>query len=136
MTLICFLDLDGVLRHESSPKYQLEPHLVERFERWLRQQEERYDSVEIVVSSNWKVAFSLEKIRGHIDSAYVARRVHAVTPTLTGDRSFPRYHEILAYLKTLDRIHTDYVIIDDQPALFPDGLANTIWCGPDEGFPS
>jgi len=132
MALLCFLDFDGVLRRESAPRYRLERHLVERFEGWLRRQEAQHGSVEIVISSSWKDAFSLEELRGHFDSEYVARRIRAVTPTLTGDRAFPRYDEVLAYLN--DQLETPYVIIDDQPGLFPAGLEKTIWCDPEEGF--
>lgn len=134
MTLLCFLDLDGVLRRESAPRYRLERHLVERFEIWLREQDARYGSVEIVISSSWKDAFSLEEIRRHFDSAYVALRIRAVTPTLTGERSFPRYDEVRAYLKAADALDADYIVIDDQPAPFPAGLKKAIWCRPEEGF--
>jgi hypothetical protein len=146
MSLLVFLDIDGCLRRESAPKYRVEKDLVERLELWIREQEKEHGSVEIVITSSWRDAFSLEEIRQNFKSAYLWLRINSVTPTLTGDRSFPRYDEIVAYLKSLNMLDGDfepcpcgatdphYVIIDDQPTLFPPGLDNAIFCDPSEGF--
>ena len=134
MSLLVFLDFDGVLRRESSPKYQLETDLVERFELWVREQEDTHGSVEIIISSSWKDAFTLDEIRRHFGSAYLWTRIKDVTPTLVGDRSFPRYDEIIEYLKSLDIVDTPWVAIDDQRDLYPPNLENLIVVNPVEGF--
>lgn len=134
MGLLVFLDIDGVLRRESSPKYKLQADLVERFELWAREQEDRHGSIEILISSSWREAFSLEELRQKFNSAYLWLRITAVTPTLVGDRAFPRYDEIIEYLKSVDRLDEDWVATDDTADLYPPRLENLIICDPEEGF--
>ena len=112
--LTVFLDIDGVLRRTSAPKYKLESALVTNLERWVAS---RKEAVEIVISSTWKDAFSLDYIRALFP---LALRVKIVgrTPTLTGPHiTYPRYEEVMEYNRThgVDK----WIAFDDQPSLFP-----------------
>lgn len=131
MPLIVFLDIDGCLRRNSAPKYQLEPHLVENLELYVSELEKNGQLVELVISSSWKDAFTIDEIRSHFPPSLLLKIVGAI-PTLGPDNS--RYREVLAYLKSNGREGERWVAIDDDPLGFPPNLKNLILCDPEEGF--
>ena len=59
VTMLVFLDFDGVLRRQQSPLYRLETCCVEPFEAAMR----RLPDAEIVITSSWREAFSLKKMK-------------------------------------------------------------------------
>lgn len=125
-----FLDIDGVLRRHSFPKYRLEPELVANFESWVTA---RRMPVEIVISSSWKDAFSLDEIRAHFPETLRPMIVGA-TPALPGRiHDDQRYREVLAYVSARS-VEEPWRIIDDQPSLFPRDVANLIVIDGEEGF--
>lgn len=125
-----FLDIDGVLRRHTSPKYQLESDLVANFERWVHAQGR---SVEIVISSTWKDAFTLDEIRSHFPES-TRKVIVGATRVLAGRiHDDQRYREILAYV-SVNSVKEPWRIIDDQPSLFPRNLASLIVVIGEEGF--
>ncbi len=125
--LTVFLDIDGVLRRNSAPKYKLEAPLVTKLGHWIRVQEKE---VELVISSTWKDAFPLDEIRSMFP---LALRVKIVgrTPTLTGG-DYPRFDEVKAY--NIKHGVEEWIAFDDQPDLFPPGLPNVVAIDGEIGF--
>ena len=72
---VVFLDFDGVTHPEPCRSDALFCFLP-RIEEVLREHPE----VDIVISSSWRLEFSLEQLRGHF-SADIASRVVGVTPS-------------------------------------------------------
>lgn len=133
VALLVFLDIDGCLRRNSAPLYQLEPHLVENLERFVAELEKDGSQVEVVISSSWKDAFTLDEIRGHFPASLRPKIVGAI-PTLTTVAAFPRYREIRAYLKANGLTGSEWLAVDDDPLGFPPNLKNLILVDPEEGF--
>ena len=125
---ILFLDIDGVLRRKGAPLYALEPDLCARFERVVR----AVPGVQIVVTSSWREAFSLDEIREHF-VASVARRIVGVTPSARLRDDFDRYREVKAYLKRHDGADVRWVAVDDDPENYPPG-APVVMVDPEVGL--
>lgn len=106
MRMILFLDIDGVL-HPLVPRYRngvrmggwADPactlcHLP-RFESIMRD----YPEVRIVISSNWRITRTLEKLRSYF-SADIRPRI--IDTTLVFSASYERQREILDWRKARD----------------------------------
>lgn len=125
--MLLFLDIDGVLRRQDAPRYRFEKPLLDAFEEMVRS----IDGLEIVISSSWKDAFSLDSIRARF-SADIAGRILAFTPTIHEPIEYIRYHEIQLYLKK-NNINTLWAVIDDDRAHFPD-IPNVFYTDPTKGI--
>jgi hypothetical protein len=137
VALLLFLDIDGCLRRNSAPKYELEAHLVENLERYVAEMEcpkgvEKQEAVEIVITSTWKTAFSLDEIRSRFPPS-LRLKIVGVTPSFPA-RDGSRYAEILAYLKGSGLELANWIAIDDDPLGFPEDLESLFLCDSDEGF--
>ena len=128
MIRVVFLDLDGVLRRRDAPLYELEPHLLARFERAVR----AVPGLRIVISSSWREVFSLAEIREHF-AVGIAERIVGVTPSVAIRDEFDRHHEVLAYLKRHAGEDVRWLAIDDDAENYPPG-APVILVDCDVGF--
>jgi hypothetical protein len=124
---LIFLDIDGVLRRNGAPLYELEDDLRRLFEETLR----AMPGAEVVISSSWREGFSLTEIRAHF-SKDVAPRIVGVTPTAQ-DGEHRRYREVLAYMIRSGQRGRPWVAVDDDPAHYPASV-RVILVNPTEGF--
>lgn len=122
-----FLDIDGVLRRNSAPLYELEEDLRRLFEETPR----AMPGAEVVISSSWREGFSLTEIRAHF-STDVAARIVGVTP-MAEDGEHRRYREVLAYLIRSGQKGREWIAIDDDPAHYPASV-RVILVNPTKGF--
>jgi hypothetical protein len=112
--MIVFLDFDGVLRRDSSPPLSLQSDCKLHFESAIRP----FADVSIVISSTWRLAFSLAELRKNFTSD-IAMRIVGKTPELEFEKRHSRYKEILKYLANHSTNSETWVAIDDSPDLFP-----------------
>ena len=92
--MLIFLDFDGVLRRKQSPLYRLDADCLGLFEQAVR----KLPDAEIVITSTWREAFSLERMRG-LFSPDISARIVGATPIDRRREDHYRYREVLAYLK-------------------------------------
>ena len=111
-----FLDLDGVLRRQSSPLYGLDHDLVANLEGVLR----ALPGVQVVITSSWREAFSLAELRKHF-AGDIAARIVGVTPSSQSREGFYRHREVLAYLKRNATAGDSWVAVDDDREHYPSG---------------
>lgn len=126
---LIFLDIDGVLRRDGAPLYELEEDLRRLFEETLR----AMPGAEIVISSSWREGFSLDEIRAHF-SDDVATRIVGVTP-IAQESEHRRYREVLAYLIHSGQKGRTWVAVDDDPAHYPASV-NLVLVDPAMGLDS
>jgi hypothetical protein len=123
--MILFLDFDGVLHPWCSPRSEYFCYLP-ALEAVLRD----YKHVEIVISSDWRLYFSLAQIRRHF-SDDLAIRVIGQTPSL-GDGSLNqdglRRHEALAYLERIGSPNRPWCALDDRLDLWEPTEPRIIYC--------
>lgn len=126
--MILFLDFDGVLHPFSRPHGPL-VH-VPYFEQVLRD----LPGVDIVISSAWREAHSLEQLRLFF-SEDIARRIIGVTPQLDSlEHPFIREAEIRAWLRNAGREAEPWVALDDIASFFSPGCRNLILVDTERGF--
>lgn len=128
LTMLIFLDFDGVLRRNTSPLYKLEPGLVRRIEDVVC----AYESVRVVITSSWREVYSLSELR-RLFSAEFASRIEGATPIAHERSGHYRHREILAYLETTDTVAAKWLAIDDDALHFP-ANAPVMIVDPAEGF--
>ena len=109
---LLFLDFDGVLRRRTSPLYELDRDLVGNLEAVLR----ALPDVEVVITSSWREAFSLDEIRSRF-SPDIGARIVGVTPSSRSRDGFYRHREVSAYLKSAAA--TRWVALDDDREHYP-----------------
>ena len=126
--MLLFLDIDGVLRRQDAPRYHFEKPLLDTFETMVRS----IDNVDIVISSDWKDAFSLDSVRARF-SADIAVRIIAFTPTIPEPLEYIRYQEIQLYLRENNANNTLWAVIDDNRSHFPD-IDNVFYTDPAMGI--
>ncbi len=114
MSLLIFLDLDGVLRKKDSPLYKLDRDCLQRFEETLRY----FPEVEIVITSPWREAFSLTEIR-KLFSNDIAQRIVGMTPVAQYLEDHHHYNEVLAYLRQNNNGSQEWIAIDYDPDQYP-----------------
>lgn len=90
------------------------------------------DGLDIVISSDWKDAFSLDSIRARF-SPDIAHRIVAFTPTIPDTLEYIRYREILMYLRENKINDTVWAVIDDNRSHFPD-MENVFYTDPAVGI--
>jgi len=115
-----FLDIDGVLKPDQN-SFSCRPHNVfdqnclDNFENAIRQ----FDNIKIVISSTWKLVYTLKKIQ-QLFSDDIQPLVVGMTPDAYGQTTdYERYKEVLAYLKKNNDEDCDWVAIDDDPEHYP-----------------
>jgi HAD domain in Swiss Army Knife RNA repair proteins len=126
--MLIFLDFDGVLRRRDSPSYRLEGPLLDAFEGAVR----RVHDGEIVVTSSWRKVMGLSELRT-LFSPDIAPRVVGVAPIVGFREDFPRYREVLAYLKQRDGEWLPWIAVDDDELAYPSG-APVVVVNPNFGF--
>ena len=113
---ILFLDFDGVLHPAGARRNTGDLERLPLLENLLR--EPAHAAVRIVISSTWREAYSLERLRA-LFSADIQSRVVGVTPVLDEyDSDYNRYEEIKAWLDAHPRIER-WVALDDDVEGFP-----------------
>ena len=126
---LIFLDIDGVLRRNGAPLFELEVDLRNLFEETLR----AMPGAEVVISSSWREGFSLIEIQAHF-SEDVAARIIGVTP-IAQESQHRRYREVLTYLAQSGQKGRTWVAVDDDAAHYPSSV-NLILVDPEKGLDS
>lgn len=111
---VLFLDFDGVAHANQNGSLE-HLHLIEDFLR-------RYPQVVVVISSNWRMQYSLEMLRDFF-AEDVAERIIGVTPVTT-ETPYSRHIEILECLA--DYGSQFWCALDDEAVMFPPGCANLV----------
>jgi len=125
---LLFLDFDGVLHRMNRVNGPFE--FVDDFERVMR----AYRAVDIVISSSWRDARSIEELRCFF-SDDIAGRIIDVTPQLSGpDHQYSREAEIRAWMRTAGREDEFWVALDDCEEFFSPGCPELILVDPNVGF--
>ena len=130
ITVLLFLDIDGVLRRKQSPLYRLDPDCLQAFEEAIRP----LAGVQIVITSTWREAFTLDEMRG-LFSRDIALRVIGATPIAPNRDGHYRHREVLAYLKLKGREGEPWLALDDDPLHYPP-LDNVLLIDAERGFDS
>lgn len=129
--MILFLDFDGVLhplffRPELPPEESKPFCYLPRLAGVLRD----FPSVEVVISSTWRLSYDLNQIRERFPVDLQAR-VIGVTPYFSDDERFGvRQQEAEKWLAE-HRPGSPWIALDDMRTCWP-FLSNLIWC--DDGF--
>jgi len=135
MNKIIFLDIDGVLNSDiyfNSPAFKEESKGMSWEEIMLIAHHTHLDPVaihifnqlvnrskaEVVLSSTWRLKYSIEALNNMLKDRGATFQINAVTPKhpeYIGWSSFPipRGIEIQAYLNSLDQKPESFVILDD-----------------------
>ncbi|MSQ50316.1 MAG: hypothetical protein EXR28_00365 [Betaproteobacteria bacterium] len=123
-----FLDIDGVLRRQTSPMSTLDEDCVQCFEEAIL----IHPDAKIVIASTWRLVHSLEALR-RLFSVAIAARIEGVTPDVPDAEEFVRHAEVRAYLNR-NKLHgMKWIALDDDPEQYrPD--APLIKVDPDLGF--
>ena len=126
--ILIFLDFDGVLRRRDSPPYRLEKPLLDAFQAAVR----RIPGAEIVITSSWCEVVGLSELR-KLFSPDIAPQVVGVVPIGRFRDDFPRYGEVLAYLKQQEGGWRPWIAVDDDERAYPGG-APVVVVNPNFGF--
>ena len=126
--MLIFLDIDGVLRRKQSPLYRLDAACLRAFERAIRS----LPDLQIVITSSWREAFTLDQMRG-LFSPDIALRIIGITPIAPNQGGQYRYREVLAYLKLKGQENDSWVALDDDPLNYP-LLNNVLLIDGERGF--
>jgi len=108
-----FLDFDGVLRRESSPKSKLDDDCVRNFELAVLSHSE----ARVVITSTWRLALTLKALR-QLFPLELAARIVGVTPDLPETQDYPRQAEVEAYLMRRGVRRSRWIAIDDDAEQF------------------
>lgn len=123
-----FLDFDGVLRRESSPKSRLDRDCVQRFEEVILQSAD----AKVVITSTWRLVHRLDALR-RLFSPSFAGRIEGVTPDLPEVEEFARHAEVIAYMNRNKMSKMRWIAVDDDPEAYRPG-APLIRVDPSLGF--
>jgi IS1 family transposase len=130
---LLFLDIDGVLHpvgadHSFSSRFF--SHLP-RLEELLRE----FKSVDVVISSDWRRAESIEQLQRYF-STDIQHRIIGATPQI--DPCVVVHHrrqlEIQAWLDGNGRSDAEWVALDDWPSSFEAGFARLVLTDPTRAF--
>ena len=113
-----FLDVDGVLNQEADWQrpFTLNRKCVKAFQAMLRDLEERYDDVSVILSSSWRSGWEADRQPAHIQELCNLVPIKDVTPMAAGGIAI-RGKEIRHYLKQHPQ-QGDAIIFDDDARLF------------------
>lgn len=124
-----FVDIDGVLRRDGSPREQLDADCVERFADCVL----AHDAARVVIASTWRLVYTLDALREMLP-ARLAPRIEGATPQLrTADINRIRAEEVAAYLHSVGAGLSRWIAVDDKPALYGAG-APVLATNPARGF--
>lgn len=105
-----FLDFDGVLRRESSPKSRLDQDCVHEFELAVAS----HADARVVITSTWRLVHQLDTLR-RLFSRQFASRIEGITPDLPDVEDYARDAEVHAYLNLHGLTKTRWIAVDDDP---------------------
>ncbi|MGJ7558535.1 HAD domain-containing protein [Variovorax sp. RB3P1] len=122
---LLFLDVDGVL-HPVGTDYSFSSKFFSHLtllEELLRE----FSSVDVVLSSDWRLAESIEQLQRYF-SADIRHRIIGATPQIDPDVAIHhrRQLEIQAWLDGNDRSDAEWVALDDWPSSFEAGFARLV----------
>jgi hypothetical protein len=130
---LLFRDVDGVL-HPVGMDYSFSSRFfrhLPRLERLLRE----FDSVDVVISSDWRRAESIEQLQRYF-SADIQHRIIGATPQI--DPHVVVYHrrhlEIQAWLDGNGRSDAEWVALDDWPSNFESCFTRLVLTDPKRAF--
>lgn len=130
---LLFLDVDGVL-HPVGADYSFSSRFfshLPRLEELLRE----FRSVDIVISSDWRLAESIEQLQQYF-STDLRHRIIGATPQI--DPSVVVRHrrqlEIQAWLDGNGSHDAEWVALDDWPGSFEAGFARLVLTDPQRAF--
>ncbi|WP_256220072.1 MULTISPECIES: HAD domain-containing protein [unclassified Variovorax] len=130
---LLFLDVDGVL-HPVGADYSFSSRFfshLPRLEELLRE----FRSVDIVISSDWRLAESIEQLQQYF-SDDIRHRIIGATPQI--DPSVVVRHrrqlEIQAWLYGNGSHDAEWVALDDWPGSFEAGFARLVLTDPQRAF--
>ncbi|WP_137860653.1 HAD domain-containing protein [Variovorax sp. 3P27G3] len=130
---LLFLDVDGVL-HPVGADYSFSSRFFSHLpllEELLRE----FGSVEIVISSDWRLAEGIEQLQGYF-SADIRHRVIGATPQIDPNLAVHnrRQLEIQVWLNGNGRSDAEWVALDDWPLSFEAGFARLVLTDPTRAF--
>jgi hypothetical protein len=108
-----FLDFDGVLRRDSSPKSRLDADCIQHLESAVLS----HQDARVVIASTWRLVHRIDDLR-RLFSAEFATRIEGVTPDLPDAEEYVRQAEIRAYLSREGLHGIRWIAIDDDPEQF------------------
>lgn len=130
---LLFLDIDGVLHpvgvdYSFSSKFFSHLPLLEELLREFR-------SVDIVISSDWRRAESIEQLQRYF-SADIQHRIIGATPQIDPDAAVHhrRQREIQVWLDGNGRRDAEWVALDDWPPSFEAGFTRLVLTDPTRAF--
>jgi hypothetical protein len=130
---LLFLDVDGVL-HPVETDYSFRSKFFSHLpllEELLRE----FPSVDVVVSSDWRLAESVEQLQQYF-SADIRHRIIGATPQLDPNLTVHnrRQLEIQAWLDGNGRNDAEWVALDDWPPSFKSGFDRLVLTDPQRAF--
>lgn len=129
--MLIFLDIDGVLH--PADRRQGTFSCLREFESLVRQ----FHDVEIVISSSWRIDYSIAHLRSMF-SRDIAARIIGVTPDRSSSseviESFRREREIEDWLRENGRQHDRWVALDDCEWMYSPNCTQLVKIDPISGF--
>jgi hypothetical protein len=94
-----------------------------------------FQSVDVVISSDWRLAESIEQLQRYF-SADIRHRIIGATPQFDPNAAVPhrRQLEIQAWLDGNGRSDAEWVALDDWPGSFEAGFARLVLTDPQRAF--
>src|SRR5271154_5464984 len=123
-----FLDFDGVLRRNSSPKARLDEDCVRNFEAAVV----AHPDARVIISSTWRLVHRLDALRRLFSSEF-APRIVGVTPDVPDTEDYPRQTEIHSYINRNGLHGARWIAVDDDAENFAP-RAPLILVDPTRGF--
>ncbi|MGJ7524908.1 HAD domain-containing protein [Variovorax sp. GB1P17] len=130
---LLFLDVDGVL-HPVGTDYSFSSRFFSHLpllEELLRE----FESVDVVISSDWRLAESIEQLQRYF-SDDIRHRIIGATPQMDPDVvvHHRRQREIQAWLDGNGHGDAEWVALDDWPESFEAGFAQLVLTDPVRAF--
>ncbi|AGU47785.1 hypothetical protein VAPA_1c06550 [Variovorax paradoxus B4] len=130
---LLFLDVDGVL-HRVGADYSFSSRFFSHLpllEELLRE----FKSVDVIISSDWRRAESIEQLQRYF-SADIQHRIIGATPQIGPNVAVHhrRQLEIEAWLDGNGRSDAEWVALDDWPLSFEAGFERVVLTDPQRAF--
>ncbi|MDP9993999.1 hypothetical protein J2W28_004300 [Variovorax boronicumulans] len=130
---LLFLDIDGVL-HPVGMDYSFSSRFFSHLpglEALLRE----FESVDVIISSDWRLAESIEQLQRYF-SADTRHRIIGATPQIDPNATVlhRRQLEIQAWLDGNGRNDAEWVALDDWPSSFEAGFERLVLTDPKRAF--
>lgn len=130
---LLFLDIDGVL-HPVGVDYSFSSRFfshLPRLEALLRE----FESVDVVISSDWRLAESIEQLQQYF-SDDIRHRIIGATPQIDPNLvvRYRRQLEIQTWLDGNGRSDAEWVALDDWPSNFEAGFTRLVLTDPKRAF--